>query len=271
MRINELIAGIEGVAAGALATIRLPVNRRFHWLKLFPTATSDAPGTTAITDVASIIDSIEVQVSGKMQRNVTAAFLKKWAAFNGITVPAGCLPIYFSEPNRASVMDEQASAWDLSGESSFTLRVRFKSGIYNVALTGLMCWDAGHAYDQKGNIVKTILRQLPYNQNASSGTFDVVNLPVDRPINRLYLDGPTISKVEVIADSLKVHDATTEQNTALQADYGLASAQFAYPVAFEVNQQLFDNLTVSRDLIVRINSNGGALNIVAETMANGFI
>ena len=269
MRINEIIAGIEGVAAGAIATLRLPVNRRCHWLKLVALANLTAGGT-AITDVASIIDTVEIYVSGKIQRNVTAAWLKKWAAFNGLTNVANTCAIYFSEPARASVTDEQASAWDLTDESAFTLRVKFKPGIFDVTLTGTMCWDAGHARDSRGNIVKTVLRQLPYNQNASSGTFDVVNLPIDRPINRIYLDGPTITKVEVHADSLRVHDAVTAMNSAILGDYKLDGSQFGYPVVFEANQQLFDNLQVQRDLLLRISSNGGALSIVHETMAHAF-
>jgi hypothetical protein len=106
----------------------LPVNRRFHWLKLLPLANLTAGGT-AITAAADIIDTVELYVSGKMQRNVTAAWLQKWAAFNGLAIQPNCVGIYFSEPARASVTDEQASAWDLTDESAFTIRVKFKPGI----------------------------------------------------------------------------------------------------------------------------------------------
>jgi hypothetical protein len=196
---------------------------------------------------------------------------------SSITVPAGTLPIYFSEPQRASVMDEQASAWDLTGETAFTVRITFLAGIYNVGLSGIMCWDSGHAMDSKGQIRKVVVRQLPYNSNASAGTYDIVNLPVDRPINRIYLSAATgstisISKVEVFADSLKIHEATATQLIPILRDYNMDATKFGYPVLFDVNQQLFDNLTVARDLLVRVtNTNGGGLNAIVETMAPGFL
>lgn len=276
MRIFEPIAGIEGVASGASATVKIPVNRRLHLIRLFGQGTDSVPATVYAADV---IDEIFVYVSGKLVRTITAAEALYLAALNGLTLtqPGDGVPLYFSEPKRASVMDEQVSAFDLWSQSDMTLKVKIKSGLTGVTLSAVMVHDDGFTTNNKGERVLNVIRQTPFYFNAGT-QYDITALDVNLPIQRIHLfpaSGNTISAVKVVAnDTQTVFEMTQAQNKAFLEDYGMVSETGngkAFPVVFDMNQQIFDGLPVVRSLRVSVTQSGaGQVKALLENRAPGY-
>lgn len=277
MRINEKIAGINGsLASGSTATLKLPVNRRYHWLKFFLVANTTAAGHAALTNVKDIIESIQLYVGGRLVRDVTPLFLQMLCKLNGVTgISALELPIFFSEPWRASVMDEQATAWDVNDVTDFSVRIKFLATAQDIGLTGLACYDGGRARLANGQVVLNIVKHLPYSAYAVAGSRDFTEFPVNLPIQRIYftgVDANQITKVDVIADSFKIHEAEEAENAAILSDYKLDASAFDYPLLFDPHQQLFDTLMVQRDLTVRVfTASAGQIGAILETRAGAYI
>lgn len=266
MRNVNYINGVEGVAASSTATVNIPIDRRYHALKLFVSATGE-------TDATAIVDQVQLYVNGVLQRNLTATQFIKIALLNGITAGTGEIPIYFSEPWRASVTGEEATSWDLFGASKCTLQITFK------AVTAPVC-SVQASYDYGRNLdgdkpFLAIVRQLTQAYNAPSGTFDIVTLPTQNPLQRVHLSmsANSISSVEVYRGSEKVHEGTLSQNARFLADYGMNSTAFTFPVVFDFDQQISNPLVVRNqgDLNIRPTTTGAAtLTAIIESRATGY-
>ncbi len=277
MRIYEPIAGIEGVASGASATVKVPVNRRLHLIKFFAQATDAVPATVYGSDV---MDEILFYVGGKLIRTATAAELLFFAAFRkySLTVANDGVPVFFSDPRRASVMDEQVTAWDLWGQTDMTIKVKIKAGLTGVTLSAVMAHDDGYTTNDQKQRVLNVLRQTPFYFNAGS-TYDITALDVDKPITRIFLfpeAGKSITGVKVVVnDTQTVHELTSAQNVSFLKDYDLVAETGAgkcYPVVFDANQQLFDALPVVRSLRVTVTSSAaGQIKAVLENRANAYV
>jgi hypothetical protein len=256
MRINESVAGIEGVASGAEATVKLPNNRRYHLLKLYAQGTNSTPATVYAGDV---IDTVKIYVGTRLIRQVTAAELLFFAAFNGYTLtqPGSSVPIVFSDPRRASVMDEQMTAFELFGSPEMTLKVGLKSGLTGVSLRVIQCYDDGFT-TVNGQRVRNIIKQDPQWYSAGS-TYDIMGTPLGFPINRIFLfpeSGKAITSVKVVVnESQTVYEMTAAENQAFLADYGLISETGngkCFPIVFDMNQQLLDGLPVVKSLRITV-------------------
>lgn len=277
MRFYEPIAGIEGVAAGANATVKVPNNRRLMMLRLTAQGTNAVPATVYGTDV---IEEVFVYVGGKLQRNVTGPELVDIANLNGrVTVGAtDPLCIFFAEPWRASVMDEQVSAWDVWGVGDITLKVKIKAALTALSLRAVMAYDDGFTTNGQGQRVRNIVRQMPFNFNAGS-QYDITALDLDKPIQRIYLypeAAKSITAVKVtVNDSTVVHEMTAAENAEFLEDYGLVytpGAGVRYPLCFDIEQQIFNALAAPRSLRVSVTmSAAGAIKAVLENRAVDFL
>lgn len=96
MRQKNTLTGIEGVIAGGVATANAPVGRRIHALKIFYTE-SGSPA-----DVLAGIEYVRCIVNGVHIIDLTPEQILAIPKLNGITPVTGELPLYFSEPWRAS-------------------------------------------------------------------------------------------------------------------------------------------------------------------------
>lgn len=276
-RILEPIAGIEGVASGATATVKVPTNRRLHGLKLYAQATNSVPATVYGADV---IDEVQMYVGGRLIRNVTAAELLGFAAFNNfsITPQNDGVPIYFTDPNRETVDEQQATAWDLWGQSDMTLKVKIKASLTAVSLAAVMSHDEGFATNAQGQRVLNIIKQTPNFFNAGS-TYDITALDLSLPIQRVFLypeSGKAIQAVKVVVNDVQtVHDLTAAQNAALLKDYRLVHTPgngAVYPVCFDLDQQLFDGLPVVRSLRLTVTSSAaGQIKTILEHRSPAYV
>lgn len=273
MRIYEPVAGIEGVAASASATVKIPTNRRLHMLRLFAAAAGPVYG-------AAVIDTVYVYVGGKLIRTLTGQELVDIATLSGFTVTQATdgLPMFFSEPKRASVMDEQVSAWDLWGVSDMTLKILLKSPA-TPTLSVVMVHDDGFTTNPQNQRVLNIVKHTPFFFNAGTA-YDITALDLSYPIHRVYLypaAGTTITKVKAILNNVTtIHELTPAQNLAFLKDYGLVApapgAGAMYPLIFDVEEQFFTALNPPQALRVNVASdNGGQIKAVLESHAPAYI
>lgn len=270
MRTINYVNGIEGVISGGTSTVNVPINRRYHALKLFVGATISG---TPSTDPTAILDYVRLIVNGTPMRDLTPAQILAIADLNGQTVGAGELPIWFSEPWRASVIGEESTSWDMFGQTKFVVEVKFKSGLTVPTLAVLASYDFGRNVSD-GKPFLAIVKQLQQTYNAPSGNYDVTTLPIRFPIQRVLLQTSTgaINSIEVYRDNDKVYEGTAAQNTRFLADYGLDGTAFSFPYVADYEQQISSPLIVDKDLNVRVNSaSANTLTVVTEHRANGYV
>lgn len=266
MRIINYVTGIEGVSAGGISTVNLPVNRRYHGLKLLVTDGVE-------TDPTAIVEYVRLIVNGVVMRDLTPAQIIAIAEMNGQTVDDNIIPIYFSEPWRASVIGEESTSWDLFGQVKATLEVKFLAAASAPAMKVQASFDYGRNVSD-GQPFLAIVKQLRFGYNAPSGNYDVNNLPVRFPIQRILLTASTgtIDSVEVYRDSQKVFEAEDSENNALLDDYGLDASKFTFPIVFDHEQQISSPLRVDRELNLRVNSSAAnSLTAILEHRANGYV
>lgn len=110
---------ITGVTAGNTATITLPTNVRYHGICLqYDTTTTGGP--TEATMEAEIKE-VRVNIAQKTQRKASAAQIfdinrtKGKAPTVGDASTPGFIPLFFSEPQRETQLEREASAWGMKG------------------------------------------------------------------------------------------------------------------------------------------------------------
>lgn len=265
MRIQNYINGIEGVTAGGTSTVNVPINRRYHWLKAFVAGNNGA----ATTNPVDLLDYVRLIVNGVVMRDLSPAHIIGIAKLNGITPAAGELPLYFSEPWRASVVGEEATSWDLFGQSKCTLEMKWKAGLTALTCAVLASFDYGrNAAD--GKPFHAIVKQLAFTYNAPAGNYDVNTLPKSFPIQRVLFSASagTISQVEVTRDNEKVVELSSAQNLAVLKDYRLDGSFFSFPLVFDAEQQISSALIVNKELNIRVTSSAAnSLTAIVEHRA----
>lgn len=118
---------IQGVAAGGTATIELPTNVRYHQIVLqYDTSTAggatEANMETEVTEVRCLIDEV-------VQRKASAAQIFDINRTKGKTPEVGdgtlpgFIPLFFSEPQRETKAEREATAWGMQGVGNFTIEV----------------------------------------------------------------------------------------------------------------------------------------------------
>lgn len=276
MRAKDTLDSISGVAAGKPALNTLSTNRRYFGIKYTATANSTAEGNPAITNAADIVDTLEMSVGNKLIRHVTADFLIRRAKFTKIIPANNVIPIYFAEPERFEQMDEEVLAWEMFGVSEFKIRTHFKPGILTPALSGTCSYDGVPSTivsgPNAGKTVRGVMFQEPGFWNASGGVFNITDIrPGNRSLHRIFFDGVDITRIEVIADGVKVFDRTKSDNDQDLADYELDGTQFKFALVFDEHGQVLNALRVARDIVVKVYSAaGGPLSAVIETLAGDY-
>lgn len=265
MRNINYINGIEGIVVGGTATANVPINRRYHSLKVI---VSEALSALAV----DVVSKVRLYVNGQIMRDLTPAQYIAIASLNGITASTGEIPIFFSEPWRATVLGEEATSWDLFEQTKCTLEITFKTGINSPQCKVLASYDYGRNVSGNTNFL-SIIKQLVQTYNAPSGQYDLVTIPVSNPLQRIHLSASTgtITNVDVYRDNEKVHEGSDVQNSMFLKDYKLVGTAFTYPIVFDYEQQISSPLVVGKDLLVRPTlSAANTLTVLIESRANGY-
>lgn len=277
MRNINLLTGINGVVAGGVATLDIPVNRRYHALKVFLSATV---GGNPNTNPVDILESVRLIVNGVVMRDLLPADILAIANLNKRTPNAttGELPIYFSEPWRASVIGEESTSWDMFGQSKFTLEMTFKATAVNPSAVCEASFDYGRNRDASGKNFLAIVKQLRFTRSNPVGDVDLVDLPQSMPIQRIHLrvSAGVVNSAEVWNDTVKVFEGTTARFNDFYKDYDLtpaAASTFALSLVFDFTQQISDALmAINQNLNVRPNcSVAGSITAIVEHRAPGYV
>lgn len=279
MRIINLINGFNGVVAGGVATLDIPVGRRYHSLKVWLSATV---GGNPSFDPAAIISTARLMVNGVVMRDLTATQVLNIAKLNEITPNAadGELPFWFSEPWRASVLGEEATSWDMVDKtvaSKFTLELTFLSTAVNPSAVVEAAFDYGRNVGGDGKAFLSIIKQLRFTRSNPAGAVDIIDLPQVWPIQRIHLttSAGTIASLEVWNDTVKVLEGITANIQDFQKDYKMtpAAASFGLSAVFDFTQQISDALFVqNKNLNVRPTcSTAGSITALVEHRTNGYV
>jgi hypothetical protein len=274
MRIVNYVPGLQGVAASGIATLNLPVNRRYHSLRVLATNLAGA-----LTDATTIISLIELIVNGTVIRSMTPATAINLANLYGYTLAVGEVPFYFSEPWRnESPGASEATSWDMWGQSTFTMRITFLAPGGGVGVQAVIADFDGKRNtrrDASGAEIPflAIVKQTDVSIVCGTGLNDITTLPTNWPLLRLLLDvsANAITSVELFGDgNAKIYEGTNAQNDMLLVSQNMDPTQFEFPLVLDYDNRILQGLkTSSMDL--RVNASG-ALTLTAHVhqLVNGY-
>ncbi len=213
------------------------------------------------------------KVNGNVQRDITPAQTLKINAANGIQpLNAGEYTSFMTEPWRKIVDHDQATAWDLIGQSTYQITLNIASGIGSPNLTGVYEFDylRNARLDDKGNPVLFLrpIQQHDYTFNANAGMYNATTIPIDYPIQRMWFSesvSANIYQLEVYQDGNKIWEGTPAQINQALAQYGYDTSIFQTAFVSDQDERLGKALVVSKSLIVRVYSTApAALSILTE-------
>lgn len=118
---------IEGVSAGGTATIDLPTNVRYHGICL--EYDTDTAGGATEANMETEITEVRVNVNQVTQRKASSAQIFDINRTKGRTptvgdgTASGYIPLFFSEPQRKTQLEAEATAWGMLGVSDLQIEV----------------------------------------------------------------------------------------------------------------------------------------------------
>ncbi len=138
---------INGVAAGATATINLPVGPRQYHAIVIGYKTATAGGATEAT-IGSEITEVRMNIDGVTQRRFSPAQLfnlnrqkgKVLTASASVAIP-GYLTLFLSEPQRKTDFERELTAWGMKGVGSFQIEIDIASGAASPVVNGYAVID----------------------------------------------------------------------------------------------------------------------------------
>lgn len=134
---------INGVAAGNTATIQLPLDLTYHAI-VFEYNTGTAGGPTE-ANIEAELTEWRLKIDGVTQRVCSSAQLFDINRVKGKTPVVGAsngyCPFYFSEPQRQTQLEREATAWGTAGVQSFQVEVDIASGATSPGLTAYAIVD----------------------------------------------------------------------------------------------------------------------------------
>lgn len=214
------------------------------------------------------------KVNGNVQRDITPGRQLQINAANGIQpLNAGEYTTFMTEPWRKIVDHDQATAWDLIGQSTYQITLNIASGITSPNLTGVYEFDylRNARLDDKGQPVLFLrpIQQHDYTFNANAGMYNATTIPIDYPIQRMWFSesvADNIYQIEVYQDGNKIWEGTPTQINQALAQYGYNTEIFQTAYVSDQDERLGKALVVTKNLIVRVYSTqAAALTITTES------
>jgi hypothetical protein len=269
-RILNYVAGIQGVGSSGIGTVNVPVNRRYHSMRIL---TTNAAG--ALTDATTIVSLVELVVNGIVIRSGAPLTFINIAKTYRYTPATGEIPVFFTEFWRnESPTSAEATSWDMFGQQTFVVRLTFLAPGGGVGIQSILA-----DFDTKRNLLPNgvpflaIMKQTDISIVAASGTNDVTTIPTAWPIQRIYTDisANAISSVQFYADNnVKVWEATKAENAILLNANDITATFFEYPIIFDYDDRVDSNLKTST-LDLRVITTGAAtLTFHLHQLINGY-
>ncbi len=275
MRAIVDINGVEGIFPGGICTANIPTAQRLHVAKIWASARSAANEPDPDLFADDVVEWVKWVVDGVVVRDVTAEFLLQLARLNGQQT-SGEIPVYFSEPWRASVTGEEATAWDLATVRRCVLEMKLKSGIFTPSVKVKVARDFGRNITADGKPFLSIVKQQRQTYNTPAGVYDITGLSTLFPIQRIHFlpaNGAQVQAVEIVRDGEKVFEASLAENQAFLRDYKFSPQSGPqYSVVFDHEQQVSSALIVNNNLQLKATLDAATqLTVFAETRAPGYI
>lgn len=268
-KIFEPITGINGVAAGGVATAELPVARNYHDLTFY------YKGNAAQAVIEADILWIRLKVNGNTFREILPAELFVMQATNNRAFVAGEIHIPFSRPDRMTVAQEEATSLPTFGQSTFTVEMGIAGTAAAPSLSGYATYDLTPKDGQEGRPGLNIEHWIRQSYDLpAGGSRDIKTLPKG-VVQRIHFfcatSAPTALLVQV--GNRNVIDASRTAIVNRLGKTPIAVQAKDTPACFDGSGQLVDALPVggNDDYNVRLTSADAqacvALSIVRK---NGF-
>lgn len=257
VRVGQGATATATIAAGAIDSVTLTSGG----------TVSDIPPELFFTGATR-------KVNGNVQRDITPARTLQINAANGIQpLNAGEYTTFFTEPWRKIVDHDQATAWDLIGQSTYQITLNIASGITSPNLTGIYEFDylRNARLDDKGQPVLFLrpIQQHDYTFNANAGMYNATTIPIDYPIQRMWFSesvADNIYLLEIYQDGNKIWEGSPTQINQALAQYGYDTDIFQAAFVSDQDERLGKALVVSKNLIVRVfSTQAAALTITTES------
>lgn len=242
MRINDQITGINGVVAGGTGSVNLDVNRRVHGLTFY--YKTNAAQATIEADILFL----QLYVNGILIRDINMVELFRENAANGRAFVLGQIPVFFSEPWRASVMAEEATAWDLWGQVSFTAKIGISGAAVAPAITGVWAYDFLRNVDAAtGRPALNIVKWIRDSFNLSAGQQTLTQFQKGFLYQRQTFTttaGNEISAFLVQLNSNVVRNVSRTEIANIVAAYEITQQAATSLLYWDYTQQITDALDV---------------------------
>lgn len=254
------IRDISAVAASRAAIINLPIGPRYHYIGLTIGDTGAGNGNAPTN--SAIINEIRILMNGKIQRRITGTRLDTintamGAEFAMQTLVSGgangtgrsLLPIFFNEPWRKRLADQDALAWQTGWlrdqQGRFQIECDLNAAITPV-LTAFAITDNFDSGKPNG-----IMKWLTNDFNAVGTPVEISTLERKDLWSQItFFDttgGQTVDRVRLVAGDLELHDVTRQENTAFLKHVDMNPAAGSYHVVFDHDDSL-DDLIPAADM-----------------------
>lgn len=210
---------IEGVTAGGTATIDLPTNVRYHGI--FLEYDTDTSGGATEANMEAEISEVRINLEQVTQRKASSSQIfdinrtKNVTPTVGNGTAPGYIPLLFSEPQRATQIEQEATAWGMAGVRDFQIEVDIANNSGQVpSLKGFALVDdvpeppKGIVKWKRNTITVGATGELPFSLSTETGEsyqglFFFEN--TDGDIDDLLIEW----------DGVKMYDLTEYQNVAI--------------------------------------------------------
>lgn len=249
---------ITSVAAGRKAVINCPLGPRYHRIGLV-LGNSAAANANAPT-VSAIAGEVTLLMNGAIQRRALAShidaintgmgsdFASQAYTGSGNGTGRRMLPIYFGEPWRKRLADQDALAWQtgwMDRKGTFQVEVQLAADVTPV-LTAFAIVD-----DFNGGKPHGIMKWFSYDFPAVGSPVQINTLERKDLYSQISLfntieDTPkSVSAVRLVVGGVEIHDLTYNENANLLKNTQMNPAAGRYDVVFDFDDALDDVLPTS--------------------------
>lgn len=278
------VATVTGGPPGALATF-----------------TITSAGTPSPISVAKMLVGVKQLVNGVNMRDIAPNFITMISQANGLQPELGELQLDYSSPWFNVNQQNEATSWDLFGQSTFQIQLQIAANVVSPGIVGISEFDYFRNVrpGPNGASVPFLnpVAQHSFTWPIVAGRNDINQLPFSYPIERLWLLGSipgSITQVEVYADGNKIAEMTEQQMRQIYEQngfqFGFANwfnqtysgsntlkGQYEPPVYFDSafisdpDQRWWKALAAANSFVLRVySSQAQNLTIIEEMLPGAF-
>lgn len=244
------ITNIVNVAAGQIATVDLPVDRRYHAVVL-QYAESGTLANLATMEAA--ITRISVKLDGRVQRQYSAAELNVLNAARGLAFQAGLIPIWFSDPTSRTPQGEDSLAWPLEGnKETFQIEVEIASGRTAPTLKGWSLVDNMRGPNNTRLPLGAIVTTRKFQVGVSSTGIRTLTSDIPRTLGDIRAmhffetAANDITDVLIEVDQFKTFERNRTLNDAILRQLEYVPDPAVFSVLFDETGRVQDRLPMRR-------------------------